>query len=160
MFQGQLLETIRNQSKEKHLILANISQVFNRILFMSISVIVCCCTTNHLKTHCLIISWHLCSMRWKGAQLHWNPSIYSISGVDWKLRLNWNLRGPGHLFFRHSQEWPWPMNVISLCGPEGSWASYIVPRGFQNHRSVKCQRVAPFRLRTGMMLILLICLLQ
>ena len=42
--------------------------------------------------------------------------------------------------------------MISLCDPEGSWAAYTVPRGFQNHRSVNCQRVATFRLRSGVML--------
>ena len=71
-----------NQKSERgktHFILAHISQVFNRILFMGFSVTVFCCTTNHLKTYCLIISWYLCSMQWKGAQLHWNPSIYSLN---------------------------------------------------------------------------------
>ena len=127
MFQGQLLETIRNQSKEKRLSFLLISHKSSTgFSSWPLFVVVFCCTTNHLKTHCLIISWHLCSMRWKGAQLHWNPSIYSISGVNWKLRLNWNLRGPGSSLLQtfsgvtmaHTCDlslWPWGKLGILHC---------------------------------------------
>ena len=73
-----LRDNQKSERRKTHFILANISQVFNMIFFMGFNVVFCC-TTNHLKTYCLIISWYLCSMLWKGAQLHWNPSIYSLN---------------------------------------------------------------------------------
>ena len=122
-----LRDNQKSEQGKTPFILANISQVFNRILFTVVSVIVFCCTTNHLKTHCLIISWCLCSMWWKGLNCTGIPQFtHLISGVDWKLGLNWNLRGLGSSLLQtfsgvtmaHTCDlslWPWGKLGILHC---------------------------------------------